>query len=793
MIGLGWLLVTLLSGLIGPAQSSSIQKPTASLAAPRQLMDQYCVTCHNERLKTAGLNLDKDAVDANNPTTNPEVWEKVIRKIRAGAMPPAKAPRPEKASLDQMATFFEERLDRAALAKPDPGRRPVFHRLNRTEYQNAIRDLLAADIDVSEFLPPDGSGELGFDNIASSLTLSPVLLEQYLSAARKISDLVLSGESAATDVRIYETSAEYKQNTRRNDMPFGTRGGAVIRHYFPANGEYSISIGVAGNDASEMDVRIDGERVGLITLPGPAAGGGRGGRGAPPPDAPAAPPPDPKLTIPVKAGAHSLAITFQGRPPAAPEGLTRSSAGGGRGGRGGAGAAVMRTLNTVTITGPRKALKTEDSPAFKRIMICVPENSSQELKCAHDILASLARRAYRRPVADGDVQRLMPFYTEGRKSGKFTSGIQLALQRVLVSPSFLFRIEAPPANLAKDSVYRLSDIELASRLSFFLWSSIPDDSLLDDAAAGRLKDPKVYAAQVARMLDDTKSEALVQNFAGQWLRLRELDHAKPDARVFPEADKNLTQALRQQTELLFDSVLREKRSVYDLLTADFMFVNERLARHYGIPNIYGDHFRRISLSKDDVRGGLLGQGSILMVTSYANRTSPVQRGKFVLDSLMGAPPPPPPPNVPDLKNENPSGKTLSMRDRMIQHRANPVCASCHSRMDPIGFALEGFDGIGRSRTTGEDGGTIDTSGELPDGTAFNSPAGLRDGLLRSKEQFRNTVIEKLLIYALGREVTYADAPTVRDIARKAASSKDSLYQLIAGVTQSVPFQMRRGE
>jgi len=457
----------------------------------------------------------------------------------------------------------------------------------------------------------------------------------------------------------------------------------------------------------------------------------------------------------------------------------------------------MRTLNTVTITGPRKALKTlktEDSPAFKRIMTCVPENSSQELKCAHDILASLARRAYRRPVADGDVQLLMPFYLEGRRSGRFSSGIQLALQRVLVSPSFLFRIEAPPANSVKDAVYRLSDIELASRLSFFLWSSIPDDSLLDDAAAGRLKDPKVYGDQVARMLADPKSEALVRNFAGQWLRLRELEHAKPDARAYPGADKNLTEALRHQTELLFDSVLREKRSVYDLLTADYMFVNERLARHYGIPNIYGDHFRRISLSsKDDVRGGLLGQGSILMVTSYANRTSPVQRGKFVLDSLMGAPPPPPPANVPPLQNENPGGKVLSMRDRMIQHRANPTCATCHNRMDPIGFALEGFDGIGRSRTTGEDGGSIDTAGELPDGTAFKSPAELRDALLLSKEQFRNTVIEKLLTYALGREVNYSDGPIVRDIARKAASSKDSLYQLIVGVTQSVPFQMRRSE
>jgi hypothetical protein len=391
----------------------------------------------------------------------------------------------------------------------------------------------------------------------------------------------------------------------------------------------------------------------------------------------------------------------------------------------------------------------------------------------------------------------MPFYAEGRSAGGFSAGVRLAMQRVLVSPAFLFRIEQAPAAAAaaagRAATRRLTDIELASRLSFFLWSSIPDDSLLDAAAAGRLKDPKVFSDQVARMLADPKSEALVRNFAGQWLHLRELEHQKPDPRAYPDVDKNLLEALGRQTELLFDSVLREKRSVYELLTADYMFINERLARHYGIPNIYGDHFRRIPLSsKDDVRGGLLGQGSILMVTSYANRTSPVKRGKFVLD-LVGSPPPPPPPNVPALKTDAAGGKALSMRESMVQHRANPVCATCHSRMDPIGFALEGFDAVGRSRTTGEDGAPIDTSGELPDRTAFNGPAQLRDALLLSKEQFRNAVIEKLLTYAVGREVTYLDGPVVRDIARKAAAGNDSLHQLIVGVTQSVPFQMRRSD
>jgi hypothetical protein len=454
----------------------------------------------------------------------------------------------------------------------------------------------------------------------------------------------------------------------------------------------------------------------------------------------------------------------------------------------------MRSVSSVTITGPLKAVSMEDSPAFKRLMVCVQKNASQEGKCAHDILASLMRRAYRRPVADREVELVMPFYAEGRRAGEFSAGIQLALQRVLVSPEFLFRIERSPAAVAgRAGVHRLSDIELASRLSFFLWSSIPDDSLLDAAAAGRLKDPKVFSDQVARMLADPKSDALVRNFAGQWLRLRELEFKKPDARAYPDVDKNLLEALRRQTELLFDSVLREKRSVYDLLTADYMFVNERLARHYGLRNIYGDHFRRISLSsKDDVRGGLLGQGSILMVTSNPDRTSPVQRGKFVLD-MMGAPPPPPPPNIPELKVNNSAGKALSMRESMAMHRASPTCASCHNRMDPIGFALEGFDGIGRSRTTGEDGAPIDTSGELPDRTAFNGPAQLRDALLLNKEQFRNAVIEKLLTYALGRQVTYLDGPSIRDIARKAATGNDSLYQLIVGVTQSVPFQMRRSD
>jgi cytochrome c5 len=765
--------------------------------AVRQVLDRYCVTCHNERLKTAGLRLDKDAVDSNNPTAHPEIWEKVIKKIRAGAMPPPRAARPDKASLSQVASFFEDRLDRAAAANPDPGRTPVFHRLNRTEYQNAVRDLLSADIDVSELLPPDQPSALGFDNIASFLTLSPVLLEQYLSAARKIGDLVLSGESAPTDVRLYEIPADYKQESRRNDMPFGTRGGAAIQHYFPATGDYSIKVGLGGNDASQMDVRIDGQRVGLVAVRAAVAG-------RPNPADPAlieAPvgPADPELTLPVKAGAHSVAITFQGDPPAAVEGLTRrGGGGGGRGGGGGGfgrgGAAVMRTVSSVTITGPLKAVSMEDAPAFKRIMVCVPKTASQEAKCAHDILASLMRRAYRRPVADREVELVMPFYAEGRRTGSFTAGIQLALQRVLVSPSFLFRIEQPPAAVAaRASAYRLNDLELASRLSFFLWSSIPDDALLADAAAGRLKDTKVFSDHVARMLADPKSEALVQNFAGQWLRLRELEFKKADARAFPDVDKNLLEALRRQTELLFDSVLREKRSVYDLLTADYMFVNERLARHYGILNIYGDHFRRIPLpSKDDVRGGLLGQGSILMVTSNPDRTSPVQRGKFVLD-MMGAPPPPPPPNVPELKTAAPGGKALSMRDSMVQHRANPVCATCHSRMDPIGFALEGFDAVGRSRTRGEDGAPIDTSGELPDRTAFNGPAQLRDALLATKDQFRNTVIEKLLTYALGREVTQLDGPAVREIARKAASSNDSLYQLVVGVTQSVPFQMRRSD
>jgi mono/diheme cytochrome c family protein len=768
--------------------------------AVRQVLDRYCVTCHNDRLKTFGLSLDKTAVDSSNPTAHAEIWEKVIRKIRTGAMPPARAPRPDKASLSQVAASLEDRLDRAAAANPDPGRTPVFHRLNRTEYQNAIRDLLSADIDVSELLPPDQPSEVGFDNIASLLTLSPVLLEQYLSTARKISELTLGGESVATDVRIYEIPADYKQETRRSDMPFGTRGGTAIQHYFPVSGEYSIKVGLAGNDVSQMDVRIDGQRVGLVAVRAAAVARPNPNDPAVVESAPQAA--DPELTLPVKAGAHSVAITFQGDPPTAIEGLTRrGGGGGGRGGGGGGGrggaAPVMRSVSSVTITGPLKAVSMDDSPAFKRIMVCVPKSASEEAKCARDIVASLMRRAYRRPVTDREVDLLMPFYAEGRSAGGFSAGVRLAMQRVLVSPAFLFRIEQAPAAAAaaagRAATRRLTDIELASRLSFFLWSSIPDDSLLDAAAAGRLKDPKVFSDQVARMLADPKSEALVRNFAGQWLHLRELEHQKPDPRAYPDVDKNLLEALGRQTELLFDSVLREKRSVYELLTADYMFINERLARHYGIPNIYGDHFRRIPLSsKDDVRGGLLGQGSILMVTSYANRTSPVKRGKFVLD-LVGSPPPPPPPNVPALKTDAAGGKALSMRESMVQHRANPVCATCHSRMDPIGFALEGFDAVGRSRTTGEDGAPIDTSGELPDRTAFNGPAQLRDALLLSKEQFRNAVIEKLLTYAVGREVTYLDGPVVRDIARKAAAGNDSLHQLIVGVTQSVPFQMRRSD
>jgi mono/diheme cytochrome c family protein len=813
---LGWIAIASIAAVAALAA----QQPPASVesAGPlqhRAVLDRYCVTCHNERLRTAGLSLEK--IDVARVPDAPAVWEKVVTKLRSGAMPPAGMPRPEQASLDAFATYLETALDRAATAHPNPGR-PSLRRLTRTEYRNAIRDLLAVDIDAGSLLPADDS-RFGFDNIGSVLTLSPLLAERYLAVARQVRRLALGDAAIGPALEVYDVSKHLIQEDRAGeDLPFGSRGGLAVRHHFPADGEYIFKVRLQRNsreyirgmqEAHDLDVRLDGRRIGRFTIGGERRGRSAGifstasmgdvaqeqyERRA-----------DEILDVRqwVDAGPHLISAAFikDGSVPEAPlqPRMTMYDFSQYKGGEPG--------VATLGVDGPYNVTGVGATASRGKIFVCQPAGIADEEPCAKRILATLARRAYRRPVTDDDVQTLVAFYRTGRREGGFQSGIGLALERMLVGPEFLFRIErdrdplsvAPgtagsPSRL-RDGVpaaYRISDLELASRLSFFLWSSIPDDELLNLAERGRLKESAVLEGQVRRMLADARASSLVTSFAAQWLHLRNLGSVAPDLERFPYFDENLREAFRKETELFFESMLREDRSVLDLLSADYTFVNERLARHYGIPGIYGSHFRRVRVT-DANRGGLLGHGSILTVTSYANRTSPVVRGKWVLDNILGTPPPPPPPNVPELKARDPQGKVLSMRAQMEQHRSNPVCASCHRVMDPLGFALENFDGVGRWRTTDADE-PVDASGAMPDGTAFRGPAGLRQVLLQTRrEQFASTVTDRLLIYALGRGLEYYDAPVVRSIVREAAAGGYTLSSLVLGVAKSTPFQMRRSE
>ena len=778
---------------LAAAQQESAN-PASSPGAPyRAVLNRYCVTCHNERLKTADLILSKE--DVENPPAHAEVWEKVVLKLRAGAMPPAGAPRPDPATYDSFASYLESSLDREAAAKPNPGR-PGVHRLNRTEYANSIRDLLALEINPDEMLPIDDAS-YGFDNIGDALTISPTLLERYMSAAEKIVRLAIGDRSIAAASETYTVSERLVQDDRINEtLPFGSRGGIAVRHYFPLDADYTIKISLQRDrvldiiglaEAHQLDVLLDGSRLKLFTVGG-ESGKKKGKGGSEVHDAETyerTADKDLEIRFPAKAGSHVVAVTFVNR-ASEPEGALRRRLGFAQYAQ----ADDIPGVGSVTIAGPFNAQGPGETPSRGKIFICHPATSKEEPACARKILTSLARRAYRRPATDAEIQTLLGFYKSGRAKGSFDAGIGLALRRMLVSPQFLVRVERDPAGVAPGSPYRLSDLELASRLSFFLWSSIPDDELLDAAVAGKLKDTAVLEQQVRRMLADSRSKSLVTNFAGQWLYLRNIQKVVPDPEAFPDFDENLRSAFQQETQLFFESILREDRSVLDLLNADYTFLNERLARHYGIPNVYGSHFRRVTL-KDEARRGLIGQGSILTVTSYATRTSPTLRGKWVLENLLGSPPPPPPNNVPSLKDRGGDGRILSVREQMEQHRANPACFVCHSRMDPIGFALENFDAIGRWRTTSGAGNTpIDSSGVLPDGTKFSGPAELRKILLARRGEFINTVTEKLLTYALGRGVEYYDAPAVRAIAHQAAPDY-RWSALILAVTKSTPFQMRR--
>lgn len=775
LAGAGWL------------QAAGPQAP--SQAAPsspnRALLNRYCVTCHNERLRTANLLLDQ--ADVENPSAGAEVWEKVIRKLRTRAMPPAGMPRPEESTYDSFATYLETAIDRAAAARPNPGR-PAVHRLNRTEYANAVRDLLALEIDGAALLPGDDSGS-GFDNNGDALTVSPMLLERYLSAAGKVSRLAI-GEPVANPIEeTHRVPKGLVQEERlSDDLPFGSRGGVAVEHYFPLDGEYVIQVslqrgkleGILGlAEKHQIDVRLDGERLKLFTIGGSEKLKGKDQSADLLDQYERTADAELEVRFTAKAGTHLIGVTFL-KDTVKTEGVIVK----------GRNKAFFEGVGGVTVIGPYNAMGPGDTPSRRKIFLCQPSGQSEEDSCSTRILASLARRAYRRPVTERDTQPLLALYREGKNKGGFEAGIGLALRGILISTGFLFRTEQAPANATPDSAYRINDLELASRLSFFLWSSAPDDELLALAERGRLQDPFVLEQQVRRMLGDPRSKTLVDNFAGQWLYLRNMRTAAPDPDEFPEFDENLRQALEEETELFFQSMLHEDRSVLRLLDADYTFLNERLARHYGIPNVYGNEFRRVTL-QDEQRRGLMGKGSILTVTSYPTRTSPTLRGKWLLENILGTPPPPPPPNVPSLA-ENKDTKSLTMRQRMEQHRANPACAVCHTRMDPLGFSLENFDATGRWRTaSGEAGAPIDSSGVLPDGTKFDGPTGLRSILMSQPEQFVTAVTERLLTYALGRGVEYYDQPAIRRIVRGAAPSEYRWSSIIMGIVKSTPFQMRR--
>ena len=794
--------------------------PPASPSPQRALIDQYCVGCHSEEIVNgdagSGLMFDRlrqvgvafDTEDVDNVAENPEVWEQVVRKLRVGAMPPQPRPRPDKETYDGFRRWLETELDRAALTAPDPGRTEAFHRLNQVEYRNVIRDLFDLDIEVAELIPADAPDQHGFDNIASSLSLSPALLERYVSAAKKVSRLAVGdAPTGGAIIQTYDVPQNLIQEDQQSeDLPFGSRGGTVVRHHFPVDGEYHIQLRlrtnyvgyVRGMDAAhDVEIRLDGVRLENFTLGGEAPGTpapisfAGNIRGTDDWEHYALHADDGlEVTVPVTAGPHLIGVSFP-QEMWEDDGVLQPR-------QTGFALAVNDmpdsnpALSSVQITGPLRVDGPGDTPSRRRIFSCRPATAAEELPCATQILGTLARRAYRRPVVESDVQTLVAFYEAGRTEGSFDKGIQFALERLLADPDFLFRIERDPVDSAPATAYPVRDVELASRLSFFLWSSLPDDELLVHAEAGTLSDPDVLERQVQRMLVDDRAQAMVQNFAGQWLYLRNMRSVYPDPNVFPNFDENLRDAFQTETEFFIWRMIREDRSLLELLEADYTFVNERLAEHYGIPNVYGNRFRKVTLEGAE-RGGLLGHGSVMTVTSYPNRTSPVLRGKWVLENLLGAPPPEPPPNVPALEEENEDGEPVSLRAAMVQHRENPACSVCHAPMDPIGFSLQNYDAIGTWRSLNEAGDAVDAAGVLPDGAAFEGRAGLRDLLLDRPDDFVGTVTEKLLMYALGRGVAYYDAPTIRQIVRDAAGADYRWSSIIVGIVKSTPFRMRRSD
>jgi len=811
--------VSIQGAMPAPAQTASAAAPGGAEATPesaRALVTGFCVPCHNDRARTGGLTLQPLSLE--DVASGAETWEKVIRKLRGGMMPPPTATRPDQASIDQLVAYLEHSIDRAALAHPNPGRSPI-HRLNRTEYANAVRDVLGLEIDPAAYLPADDEAN-GFDNIADVLRVSPSLLEQYLAASRKIAALAVGDLSIAPSSAVYRVPPDRAQGDHIEGLPLGTRGGTLIRHVFPLDADYEFRVNLLQNIVGYvpglewphvLEIAIDGERVFAAPV-----GGEEDNRLSDTNLAAAKEALDRRLRtrVHVTAGPHTVTVAFVKKSSAESveplQPFTRDH--------------DMQNMNGiplvehVQISGPFNPTGPGDTPSRRTIFVCRPPAEAAaapaaragrtaqggrpggarssasaaaagELACARRILATLARRAYRRPV-DTDLDTLLGFYEAGRRGGTFDTGIERAIRFILASPKFLFRDEPDPPQVAPGSVYRTSDLELASRLSFFLWSSVPDDQLLAAALEGRLADPAALDRQVKRMLADPKAKALVTSFADQWLFVRNLQSVQPDTQTFPNFDDNLRQAFRTETELFVESILREDRSVLDLLTADYTFVNERLARHYGIPNVSGTRFRRVTIP-DENRRGLLGEGTILAVTSYPNRTSPVLRGKWILENILGTPPPPPPPNVPALKDGGDGGRVMTVRERLEEHRRNPACASCHRIMDPLGFSLENFDATGAWRTKETPEVPVDASGQLADGTPVDGPVALRRAILRHPEQFVRTLTEKLLTYALGRQLEYYDMPVVRSIEREAARQNYRFSAIVSGIVRSVPFRMKR--
>jgi mono/diheme cytochrome c family protein len=821
-----------------PASQAAPQPPAAASAPAvspqRALLNQYCVGCHNQRAKSAGQEaarkLTLDEIDVTRVGDHADIWETVVRKLRAGMMPPSGVRRPDKATYNGFITWLENELDRNAQPYMPP---PGLHRLNRTEYANVVRDLLDLDIDPAQYLPSDDSTH-GFDNIAGALGISSTLVEAYVSAAGKISRLAI-GEPTAPTLVVYRTPEDTSQDYHIEGLPFGTRGGMLVQHLFPSDGEYTVTVtpifgdnmsptGFGSVPCEKLEVLMDGERLQLLDWQGgrrfgtPVADcggqtGGRGGRGAAPgggrgrtslgPPGGGQQGPEAffggrggtpmRVRFKTTAGEHAIGVTFLATNYAPLLDLDRHFMRDTLQTGPTPGFTFFPHVGTVRIEGPYNATTATDSPSRRKVFVCRPANVPDQAACARKIVTSLATHAYRRPATSADVQSLMEFYQEGLKQRDFDRGIELVLARILADPKFIYRIETEPANLKPGQSYRVTDLDLASRLSFFLWSTIPDDELLTVAAQGKLKDPAVLERQVRRMLKDPRAEALAINFGGQWLNLRGMQAAGPLPLVYPDFDDPLRQAMRREVELLIDSIIREDRSVVDLLTADYTFVNERLAKHYGIPNVYGSQFRRVTLGPDmDARRGLLGKGAFLVTTSKPERTSPVTRGKWIMTNILGMSPPPPPPDVPALPARMPdargNAKEPTMRQKMLQHRVRADCIQCHALMDPIGFALENFDGIGLWRTD-EDGTPVDASSKVFDGTAIDGPAALRTWLLEYSDQFVEVVAEKLLTYALGRGVEYQDMPLVRSIAHDGKQSDNRFSALVLGVVTSKPFQM----